>query len=207
MRASRKESEPAEGESRAGSRVLDRFLDAVLAHENVLVFGGTSTGKTSLLNAALAAAAAERPDERVLILEDTFELQPSHRDVVAMRTEERLGVGLHELVKASLRMEPDRIVVGEVRGGEALDLVDAWSTGHAGGLASLHATSARGALERLEHLAGRHPESSQGASLRWYVGSAVGVVVGMRRGEAGPFVSEIHRVGIDGAGNYQLSEL
>ncbi|HCF3133310.1 TPA: Flp pilus assembly complex ATPase component TadA, partial [Pseudomonas aeruginosa] len=117
--------------------------------QNILIAGGTSTGKTTLANALLAEIAAT--GDRVLVLEDTIELQCAARDHVPLRT--RAGVvSMRELVRATMRLRPDRVVVGEVRGGEALDLIKVWGTGHPGGIATLHAGSALGALLRLEQL-------------------------------------------------------
>ncbi|MGN8198121.1 P-type conjugative transfer ATPase TrbB [Salinisphaera sp. RV14] len=123
--------------------------DAVMARRNVLIAGGTSTGKTTLANALLAEIATS--GDRVLVLEDTVELQCAARDHVPLRT--RAGVvSMRELVRATMRLRPDRVVVGEVRGGEALDLIKVWGTGHPGGIATIHAGSALGALLRLEQL-------------------------------------------------------
>lgn len=122
---------------------------AVRERQNILIAGGTSTGKTTLANALLAEIAAT--GDRVLVLEDTIELQCAARDHVPLRT--RGGVvSMRELVRATMRLRPDRVVVGEVRGGEALDLIKVWGTGHPGGIATLHAGSAQGALLRLEQL-------------------------------------------------------
>ncbi|MBC3466849.1 P-type conjugative transfer ATPase TrbB [Pseudomonas sp. RW10S2] len=122
---------------------------AVQDRRNILVAGGTSTGKTTLANALLAEIAAT--GDRVLVLEDTVELQCVARDHVPLRT--RAGVvTMTDLVRATLRLRPDRVIVGEVRGGEALDLIKVWGTGHPGGIATIHANSAAGALLRLEQL-------------------------------------------------------
>ncbi|KQK61035.1 conjugal transfer protein TrbB [Pseudomonas aeruginosa] len=122
---------------------------AVRERQNILIAGGTSTGKTTLANALLAEIATT--GDRVLVLEDTIELQCAARDHVPLRT--RAGVvSMRELVRATMRLRPDRVVVGEVRGGEALDLIKVWGTGHPGGIATLHAGSALGALLRLEQL-------------------------------------------------------
>ena len=127
----------------------DFLRSAVRERQNILVAGGTSTGKTTLANALLAAIAAT--DDRVLVLEDTVELLCGAKDHVPLRT--RPGVvSMTELVRATMRLRPDRVVVGEVRGGEALDLVKVWGTGHPGGIATVHAGSAQGALLRLEQL-------------------------------------------------------
>jgi type IV secretion system protein TrbB len=119
------------------------------ADSNILVVGGTSTGKTTLVNALLAEVA--RTGDRVILIEDVFELQCAAPNLVSMRTVEGVA-SLSDLVRSSLRMRPDRIIVGEVRGGEALELVKAWGTGHAGGIGTIHAGSAVGALRRLEQL-------------------------------------------------------
>lgn len=127
----------------------DFLRSAVRERQNILVAGGTSTGKTTLANALLAEIAAT--DDRVLVLEDTVELQCVAKDHVPLRS--RPGVvSMTELVRATMRLRPDRVVVGEVRGGEALDLVKVWGTGHPGGIATVHAGSAHGALLRLEQL-------------------------------------------------------
>ena len=122
---------------------------AVVERRNLLIAGGTSSGKTTLANALLAELAPR--DERVILIEDTRELQCAASDTVALRT--RPGVvSMADLVRSTLRLRPDRIIVGEVRGGEALDMLKAWNTGHPGGIATVHANSARSALYRLEQL-------------------------------------------------------
>lgn len=122
---------------------------AVQARLNVLIAGGTSTGKTTLANALLQEVAKTK--DRVIVLEDTVELQCIAEDHVPLRTKPGV-VSMAELVRSTLRLRPDRIVVGEVRGSEALDLIKAWGTGHPGGIATIHAGSAIGALSRLEQL-------------------------------------------------------
>jgi type IV secretion system protein VirB11 len=120
---------------------------AVLERRNILVAGGTSTGKTTLTNALLAEV-AKTPD-RVVLIEDTRELQCRSPNLVALRTKDGVA-SLSDLVRSSLRLRPDRIPIGEVRGAEALDLVKAWGTGHPGGVGTIHAGTALGALRRLE---------------------------------------------------------
>lgn len=122
---------------------------AVERRKNVLVAGGTSTGKTTLVNALLAEVA--KTADRVVLIEDTRELQCSAPNLVALRTKDGVA-SLSDLVKSSLRLRPDRIPIGEVRGAEALDLLKAWGTGHPGGIGTIHASSAFGALRRLEQL-------------------------------------------------------
>ena len=123
--------------------------DAVAARKNILVAGGTSTGKTTLTNALLAEVA--KSSDRVVLIEDTRELQCKAPNLVALRTKDGVAT-LSDLVRSSLRLRPDRIPVGEVHGAEALDLLKAWGTGHPGGIGTIHAGSALGALRRLEQL-------------------------------------------------------
>jgi type IV secretion system protein VirB11 len=122
---------------------------AVRQRRNVLVAGGTSTGKTTLVNALLAEVADT--GDRVVLIEDTRELQCKAPNLVALRTKDGVA-SLSDLVRSSLRLRPDRIPIGEVRGPEALDLLKAWGTGHPGGVGTIHAGSAMGALRRLEQL-------------------------------------------------------
>ena len=122
---------------------------AVQSRANILVAGGTSTGKTTLTNALLAEVA--NTQDRVVIIEDTRELQCAAPNLVAMRTKDGVAT-LSDLVRSSLRLRPDRIPIGEVRGAEALDLLKAWGTGHPGGIGTIHAGSGIGALRRLEQL-------------------------------------------------------
>ena len=122
---------------------------AVAERRNILVAGGTSTGKTTLTNALLAEVA--KTADRVVLIEDTRELQCQAPNLVALRTKDGV-VSRSDLVRSSLRLRPDRIPIGEVRGAEALDLLKAWGTGHPGGIGTIHAGTALGALRRLEQL-------------------------------------------------------
>jgi type IV secretion system protein TrbB len=136
----------------AGVMTLDQadaLRRAVATRKNILVAGGTSTGKTTLTNALLAEVA--KTSDRVVLIEDTRELQCKARNLVALRTKDGV-VSLSDLVRSSLRLRPDRIPIGEVRGPEALDLLKAWGTGHPGGIGTIHAGTALGALRRLEQL-------------------------------------------------------
>jgi len=123
--------------------------EGVATRANILVAGGTSTGKTTLTNALLAEVAGS--SDRVVIIEDTRELQCAAPNLVALRTKDGVA-SLSDLVRSSLRLRPDRIPIGEVRGAEALDLLKAWGTGHPGGIGTIHAGSALGALRRMEQL-------------------------------------------------------
>ena len=122
---------------------------AVADRGNILVAGGTSTGKTTLTNALLAEVAKTK--DRVVLIEDTRELQCAAPNLVALRTKDNVA-SLSDLVRSSLRLRPDRIPIGEVRGPEALDLLKAWGTGHPGGIGTIHAGTALGALRRMEQL-------------------------------------------------------
>ena len=136
----------------AGTMTLmqaEALRQAVAARANILVAGGTSTGKTTLTNALLAEVA--KTSDRVVIIEDTRELQCAAPNLVAMRTKDGVA-SLSDLVRSSLRLRPDRIPIGEVRGAEALDLLKAWGTGHPGGIGTIHAGTGIGALRRLEQL-------------------------------------------------------
>jgi type IV secretion system protein TrbB len=125
------------------------LAQAVTNRRNILVAGGTSTGKTTLTNALLAEVS--KSSDRIVLIEDTRELQCAAPNLVAMRTKDGVA-SLSDLVRSSLRLRPDRIPIGEVRGAEALDLLKAWGTGHPGGIGTIHAGSAIGALRRLEQL-------------------------------------------------------
>jgi type IV secretion system protein VirB11 len=132
--------------SGAHARVL---AASVRERKNILVVGGTSSGKTTLVNALLAEIADL--GERVVILEDTRELRCAAADCVSLRTKPGVAT-LADLVRSTLRLRPDRIIVGEVRGPEALDMLKAWNTGHPGGVTTVHANSAEAGLYRLEQL-------------------------------------------------------
>jgi type IV secretion system protein VirB11 len=123
--------------------------EAVEAQKNIVVVGGTSSGKTTLVNALLAEVAES--GDRVILIEDTRELHCAAEDCVSLRTKPGVAA-LADLVRSTLRLRPDRIIVGEVRGPEALDMLKAWNTGHPGGITTLHANSAHAGLYRLEQL-------------------------------------------------------
>ena len=174
--------------------------DAIATHANILIAGGTSSGKTTFTNALLAEPSLH--DDRIVILEDTRELRCAAPNVVQLRTH-RGSTSLQDLVRSTLRLRPDRIIIGEVRGAEALDLLKAWNTGHPGGITTLHASSAHGALARLEQLT---LEATPRAPFD-LIAEAIDVVVFMSRAGGQRRVEEALRVtGFDGEG-YQTQPL
>lgn len=187
------------GDAILSAEQADFLRRAVRARQNILIAGGTSTGKTTLANALLSEIAST--DDRVLVLEDTVELQCSARDHVPLRT--RAGVvSMTELVRATMRLRPDRVIVGEVRGGEALDLIKVWGTGHPGGIATIHASSAHGALLRLEQLILEVAMTPP----RALIAEAVNIIVFIAgRGRARQVQTIARVTGFDGQG-YQLDD-
>lgn len=150
---------------------------AVRDHRNVLVIGGTGSGKTTLINALIAEMVVANPHERFVTIEDTAELQCTAENKVQYYT--TTSVNMADLVKGTLRMRPDRILVGEVRDGTALDLVDAWNTGHEGGAGTLHANSPEAALSRLQSLITRNPAAPR--VIEPVIAEAVHIVVHITR--------------------------
>jgi type IV secretion system protein TrbB len=131
-------------------RQRDLIREAALDHQNILIVGGTGSGKTTLVNAVIRLIGEELAHERLLILEDTVEIQCAAPNHVFKRTTD--AIDLRRLLRSAMRYRPDRIIVGEVRGGECLELLKAWNTGHPGGVATVHANDALGGLIRLENL-------------------------------------------------------
>jgi len=173
----------------ATAKQADVLAEAVKARANIVVAGGTGSGKTTLLNALLAEAAFR--DARIIILEDTAELQCTASNCLQLLTKRTSPtIGMRDLVQMSLRLRPDRIVVGEVRDGAALEVLKAWNTGHPGGLLTLHANSAHDALTRLEDLT---LEQSAHAPRR-LIASAVDLVVFITRTETGRAIADIAHV-------------
>jgi type IV secretion system protein VirB11 len=175
---------------------------AVAERNNILIAGGTSSGKTTLANALLVEMAWL--DARVILIEDTRELQCPLPDTVALRTRPP-HVSMTELVRSTMRLRPDRIVVGEVRGPEALDMLKAWNTGHPGGIATVHANSAMGALYRIEQLV----QEAVVTVPRQLIAEAIDMVVFISGRGIDRRVSTIARLaGLDpGTGAYALADL
>ena len=173
------------------------ILEAVHSRQNILVTGGTGTGKTTLVNAVLNEIAATH--DRIVIIEDTLELQCSAPDTVFLRAKEGVAT-MNDLLRASMRLRPDRIVVGEVRGPEALSLLKAWNTGHPGGCATVHANSARAGLTRLEQLI----QEAVITVPKELIAEAVNIVVHIERSGPGRKIREIVRVEGVVEGTYKL---
>ena len=177
----------------------DALRLAVGSRQNILVAGGTSTGKTTLTNALLAEVA--KTSDRIVLIEDTRELQCAAPNLVALRTKDGIA-SLSALVRSSLRLRPDRIPIGEVRGPEALDLLKAWGTGHPGGIGTIHAGSAIGALRRLEQLI----QEAVVTVPRALIAETINVVAVLAGRGAARRLVELARVeGLGPSGDYQVS--
>jgi pilus assembly protein CpaF len=193
------------------SAAMARFLESCVVHrQNIIVSGGTGSGKTTLLNVLSACIPT---DERIVTIEDAAELQLHQANLVSLEArpanaEGRGFVSIRDLVRNSLRMRPDRIVVGECRGGEALDMLQAMNTGHEGSLTTLHANSPRDALSRLETLVLMSGDSLPLAAIRDQIASAVDIIVQQTRFACGSRkVTSISEVcGMEG-GRIQLQEI
>lgn len=160
------------------ARVLRDFVHR---RKNILVVGGTGAGKTTLINAIIAETARFHPHARFVILEDTVELQCAAKNVARYRTSPE--VPMHQLVRISLRMRPDITIVGEIRGAEALDLLDMWSSGHRGGAASIHSDSAALGVKRLVLAVSRNPLAPK--PIEPLVVDAIDLVVNIQGSELG----------------------
>ena len=167
--------------------VVQLFNAVVSARLNILISGGTGAGKTTLLNLLSGFIPA---DERIITIEDSAELQLQQPHVIRLETrpaniEGKGGITARHLVRNSLRMRPDRIIVGEVRGAETMDMLQAMNTGHDGSLATVHANSPRDALSRLENMVSMSGLQFPPKSLREQIASAIDIVVQIERQEDG----------------------
>jgi pilus assembly protein CpaF len=174
------------------------FLKAcVLGRKNIIVSGGTGTGKTTLLNALSSFIPI---NERVITIEDTAELRLDVKNIVSLEARRPTSDGTGEvtiqaLVKNALRMRPDRIVVGECRGGEALDMLQAMNTGHDGSMATAHANTPLDLILRLETMVLQAGHDMPVAAIRQQIAAAVDVVVQVERIKGHRFVSQIAEIG------------
>ncbi len=167
------------------------ICDAIANKKNILVVGGTGSGKTTLTNAILAELANIAGDERLVIIEDTSELQCLSKNKVMLRTNR--NTNMQHLLKATMRLRPDRIIVGEVRGGEALDLLKAWNTGHPGGVCTVHANSCAGGLVRLQQLIAEVVPNPMDDLIQ----EAVDLVIFIKRTKEGRKIEDIAEIGND----------
>jgi type IV secretion system protein TrbB len=162
---------------------------ALVERQNILVAGGTDSGKTTLAAALLDALAELHPGDRIVLIEDTPEIRLPSADVLALRTSAKKDH--RQLVMESLRSDPDRIVFGEVRGAEAFELLNAWSTGHPGGVTTFHATDPLGALHRMDRLA---QVAASGTSQGHLVAAAIDLVVMVQKTGSTRALTSIHSV-------------
>ena len=177
------------------------LAEAVASARNIVVVGGTSSGKTTLVNALLAEVATS--GDRVILIEDTRELHCAAGDCVSLRTKPGVA-SLADLVRSTLRLRPDRIIVGEVRGPEALDMLKAWNTGHPGGITTLHANSAHAGLYRLEQLI----QEAVVTVPRRLIAEAIDVVVFLKGRGANRRVETVAALeGLTADGDYRLTPL
>jgi type IV secretion system protein VirB11 len=179
-------------------------LEAALRdRENILVAGGTGSGKTTFVNALIRSLSEICPDDRLVILEDTRELQSLSRNTQFYRTSD--DVDMTRLLRMTMRIRPDRILIGEVRDGAALALLKAWNTGHPGGIATVHANGAEEGLFRLEELIA---EATQ-APKQQLIASAVHKIIFIERAPGGRRIAEVLRVsGYDGtSGRYRTETI
>lgn len=179
------------------------LMKAVKNHKNILVSGGTGSGKTTLTNGLIHQISTTYPDERLVIIEDTAEIQTSAKNAVLLHTSSE--VTMQDLLRATMRLRPDRILVGEVRGSEALALLKAWNTGHSGGVATVHANNAAGALIRLEQLTSE--AVTGGMPMKPLIAEAIDIVIQIERDGRSRRISEIVSVdGLDGNDRYHIKK-
>ena len=171
--------------------------NAIASRLNIVISGGTGSGKTTLANAVIAEIVETAPDDRLLILEDTAEIQCAAENAVALHTSDTIDMA--RLLKSTMRLRPDRIIVGEVRDGAALTLLKAWNTGHPGGVTTIHSNTAESGLRRLEQLTA---EASQ-QPMREVIGEAVDLIVSIERAPKGRIVRDILHVESFANGRYQ----
>jgi len=171
---------------------------AISSRLNIVISGGTGSGKTTLANAVIEEIVKSAPEDRLVVLEDTDQIQCTAENVVLLHTSD--AVDMARLLKSTMRLRPDRIVVGEVRDGAALTLLKAWNTGHPGGVATLHSNTAISALRRLEQLTA---EMSQ-QPMHEVIGEAVDLVISIERTPRGRRVRDVIQVERFTNGQYEI---
>ena len=183
------------------------LLDAIKTHKNIFVVGSTGSGKTTLVNALIDSAAKLTPEDRFVIIEDTGEIQCNAPNTEQLYTTHNRN--LDQLVKETLRMRPDRIIIGEVRGAEALNLLEIWNTGHNGGIATAHADSATPAagLERIEMLIARANSKLDNQFIRRLIGATVNIIVCIQHIHDGREINNITLVEGYRNNRYQLKSI
>jgi len=190
--------------------VLAHIRTAIGNNENILISGGTSTGKTTMLNELTAFLPAH---DRIVLIEDTAELQIDRPNLVrfeARREQPGLAaVAIRDLLRATLRHRPDRIIVGEVRGGEAFDLLQALNTGHSGTLSTIHANSAVQALARFSSCVVQSAVELPYQAVRYQIADAIDLVLHLGRAQGSRAVRELVKIrGYDAARDrYEVEEL
>ena len=162
-----------------GQEIPKIIRKAILARKNIVVVGGTSSGKTTFVNAVIHELDQLCPHDRLLILEDTAELQSSSKNSVFFLTSDVARIGMRQLTRVCMRYAPRRIIVGEVRDASALELLKLWNTGHPGGIGTFHADSAMEALERLEELV---EEAGVGQKQK-LIGRAIDLIIFMEKSQ------------------------
>jgi type IV secretion system protein VirB11 len=189
-------------EKRIPECAAEYLRESIRDAQNILVAGGTSSGKTTFINALILELLEIAPQDRLVVIEDTMELNcatTNKQNFVASET-----VTMRKLLKTAMRYRPDRIIIGEVRGGEALDLLKSWNTGHPGGFATVHANNAYSSLLRLEQLIAEVSVTP----MQTLIAEAVNVVIYMKEfGRLGRQVTEIIRVAGFKEGEYRYEHI
>jgi P-type conjugative transfer ATPase TrbB len=192
---------PLDGYVRSGVMTeyqASTIRSAISSRLNIIISGGTGSGKTTLANAVINEIVKSAPEDRLVILEDTAEIQCAAENAVLLHTSDT--VDMARLLKSTMRLRPDRIVVGEVRDGAALTLLKAWNTGHPGGVATIHSNTAMSALRRLEQLTA---EASQ-QPMHEVIGEAVDLIVSIERTPRGRRVRDVIQVERFVNGQYEI---
>lgn len=184
---------------------MDIIYSKIKEHKNILVAGGTSSGKTTLVNAIIKGIVDTCPNDRIIIMEDTGEIQCSAVNSTILHT--TLNISLSDLLKVTLRLRPDRIIVGEVRDYAAFDLLKAWNTGHPGGTGTIHSDTALSAIERVEMLVGEHPNSPDSQDIKKVIAQSVHLIVNIAKTNKGRKVKEIIEITGYDNNQYKINQI